>query len=226
MCDQHIHVGQDVLAGNNAAAAHNREHFLQHGVYVLNLMSGPGAGKTTLCEKTLAALSKRYRFAVIEGDIQSSEDADRIAKQGVPVVQINTGGACHLDARMVHDRLGEFDLDNTDVLLIENVGNLVCPAEFDLGEHDKVTVLSTTEGDDKPRKYPVMYHVSKAMLLNKIDLLPYVDFDSDRAVRDATALNLDLEVFPVSARSGEGMDVWLSWLEKRIQRVAGRKRTF
>lgn len=226
MCDDHghIHVGQDILAGNNAAAAHNREHFLRAGVYVLNLMSGPGAGKTTLVERTLEALGPRVRFAVIEGDIQSSEDADRIARHGVPVVQINTGGACHLDARMVHEHLGMFDLQATDALIVENVGNLVCPAEFDLGEHDKVTVLSVTEGDDKPRKYPVMYHVSKAMLVSKVDLLPYVDFDQARAVRDARALNLDLEVFPVSARTGEGMDAWLLWLESRIRRVAARKR--
>ncbi|MCC6521059.1 MAG: hydrogenase nickel incorporation protein HypB [Polyangiaceae bacterium] len=213
---EEIPVGADLLATNAKAALHNREHFLGHGVYVLNLMSGPGAGKTTLLERTLDALAPRYRLAVIEGDVQTRHDADRIARHGVPVHQINTGGACHLDARLVHQALDHFELGALDALIIENVGNLVCPAEFDLGEHDKVMVLSVTEGHDKPQKYPVMFHAARALLLNKMDLLPHVDFDVAYAERAARALNLDLEIFRVSARSGEGLDAWYRWLEARI----------
>lgn len=216
-----VQVGTDLLANNDTTAQHNREHFIEHGVYVLNLMSGPGAGKTTLLERTVSALREKYRIAVIEGDVTTSEDADRIKAQGVLAVQINTGSACHLDARMVHKHLHHFDLDALDLLIIENVGNLVCPAEFDLGEHDKVMVLSVTEGHDKPKKYPVMFHVVKAMVLNKIDLLPHVDFDVARAERDARALNLDLEIFRLSARTGDGLEAWLSWIEGRIARVKG-----
>ena len=214
-----IAVKEDILASLEEAAAHNREHFRDHRLYVANLMSGPGAGKTALLERTIDALAGRYRIGVVEGDVQGSEDAVRIARHGVPVVQINTGGACHLDARLLHRHLGALDLDALDVLLVENVGNLVCPAEFDLGEHDKIMVLSVTEGADKPSKYPVMFHVSRVLLLNKVDLLPHVDFDLPRAERDARALNLDLEVFRVSARTGEGLEAWFRWLDARIQRT-------
>jgi len=214
-----IEVGTDILATNDSLAHHNRQHFIETGVYVLNLMSGPGAGKTTLLERTLAALADRYHIGVIEGDVQTRADADRIAATGVPVIQINTGSACHLDARMIHDHLDVFELDELDMLVIENVGNLVCPAEFDLGEHDKVMLLSVAEGADKPGKYPVMFHVAKALVLNKIDLLPYVDFDVERAERDSRALNMDLEIFRLSARTGQGLDAWLSWVEGRIARV-------
>jgi hydrogenase nickel incorporation protein HypB len=217
-----ISLKTDVLHDNDELAHHNREHFLEHGVYVLNLMSGPGAGKTTLLERTIDALAKRFRMGVIEGDVQTRRDADRIARHNVPVVQINTGHACHLDARMVHRNLEAFDLGALDLLLIENVGNLVCPAEFDLGEHDKVMILSVTEGDDKPGKYPVMFHVTRAMVLSKIDLLPMVDFDADKATREARSLNLDLEVFKLSAKTGEGMQAWYDWLAGRIARVKGR----
>ena len=216
-----IAIKADVLADNEHAAHHNREHFAHHGVYVLNLMSAPGAGKTTLLERTVDALKDRHRIGVIEGDIETSVDADRIARHGVRAVQINTGHACHLDARMIHRNLDAFDLDALDLLIIENVGNLVCPAEFDLGEHDKVMLLSVTEGDDKPQKYPVMFHVARALVVTKIDLLPHVDFDVDRAVRDARRLNLDLEVFRLSARTGEGLDAFAAWLERRIARVKG-----
>ena len=218
---ERIPVGSDLLASNARAAVHNREHFLDHGVYVLNLMSGPGAGKTTLLERTVDALAPRYRLGVIEGDIQSSYDAERIGHHGVPVHQINTGGACHLDARSIHEALEHFDLRALDALIIENVGNLVCPAEFDLGEQDKVMVLSVTEGHDKPQKYPAMFHAARVMLLNKVDLLPYVDFDVAQAERAARALNLDLEIFRVSARTGEGLDAWYRWLESRIRRSRG-----
>ncbi len=217
-----IAIEHEILADNEALANHNRAHFLAHGVYVLNLMSAPGAGKTSLLERTLAELSPRYRIGVIEGDVYGREDADRIEKHGVPVVQINTGGACHLDAHLVHDQLERFDLDQLDVLVIENVGNLVCPADFDLGETDKVMVLSVAEGDDKPKKYPVMFHVARVLLLNKIDLLPHVSFDVARATRDARALNLDLDVFPVSATTGEGLEPWYRWLEGRIARAKAR----
>jgi hydrogenase nickel incorporation protein HypB len=218
-----IHVESDLLASNQTIAQHNREHFSAHGVYVLNLMSGPGAGKTTLLERTLEALGGRLRVGVIEGDVQTRIDADRIARHGVPVVQINTGGACHLDARQVGSRLDQLALDELDLLVIENVGNLVCPAEFDLGEHDKVMLLSVTEGDDKPAKYPVMFQASRALLLNKIDLLEHVDFDPAKAVRAARALNLDLEVFHVSARTGRGLPAWCDWLEGRVARLRAHR---
>jgi len=214
-----IAVDTDILASNEAMALHNREHFREHGVYVCNLMSAPGAGKTTLLERTLAQLAPRFRIGVIEGDVQGREDAERIAKLGVPVVQINTGGACHLDARLIHHHLDSFVLDDLDALVIENVGNLVCPAEFDLGEQDKIMLLSVAEGDDKPKKYPVMFHVARVLLLNKMDLLPHVTFDVARAERDARALNLDLEIFRLSARTGEGLDAWCAWLADRIERV-------
>jgi len=214
-----IAVDADILASYAAAARHNREHFREHRVYVLNLMSAPGSGKTTLLEKTIEALKSRRRLAVIEGDVQGSEDAERIARHGVPVVQINTGGACHLDARLVYRHLPSFDLHALDALIVENVGNLVCPAEFDLGEHDKAMLLGVTEGDDKPRKYPLMFHVARAMVLNKIDLLPHTTFDVRRAERDARALNPDLPVFPLSARTGEGLDAWVRWLDGRIETV-------
>jgi len=214
-----IAVREEVLGSNEAAAQHNREHFREHRLYVANLMSGPGAGKTALLERAIDALAGRFRIGVVEGDVQGSADAERIARHGVPVVQINTGGACHLDARLVHKHLHALDLDALDVLFIENVGNLVCPAEFDLGEHDKVMVLSVAEGADKPGKYPVMFHVSRVLLLNKVDLLPHVDFDLARAERDARALNLDLEIFRVSARTGEGLDAWHRWLAGRIERA-------
>ncbi|MBK6847064.1 MAG: hydrogenase nickel incorporation protein HypB [Proteobacteria bacterium] len=212
-----IAVGAGILGQNDAWAQHNREHFRAHGVYVLNLMSAPGAGKTTLLERTVDALASRYRLAVIEGDVQTRIDAERIARHGIQAVQINTGAACHLDARQIHETLPVFDLDALDLLLVENVGNLVCPAEFDLGEHDKVMLLSVAEGDDKPIKYPVMFHAARALLVTKVDLLPYVDFDLGRAERDARALNLELEVFRVSARTGEGLDAWYQWLAARIE---------
>lgn len=217
-----IAIEHEILASNESLANHNRAHFLAHRLYVLNLMSAPGAGKTSLLERTLTELCPRYRIGVIEGDVYGREDADRIERHGVPVAQINTGGACHLDARVVHESLEMFDLDLLDLLVIENVGNLVCPAEFDLGEADKVMVLSVAEGDDKPKKYPVMFHVARVLLLNKIDLLPYVSFDMARASREARALNLDLEVFPVSAKTGEGLEPWYRWLETRIARARAR----
>jgi len=215
-----IAVGSNLLADNDAAAAHNREHFREHGVYVINLMSAPGAGKTTVLEKTVAALAGELRMAVIEGDVQGDEDAERLRQHGVEAIQINTGGACHLDARQISEHIHRLDLDAVDLLVIENVGNLVCPAEFDLGEHDKVMLLSVTEGDDKPRKYPVMFHQARVMLVNKVDLIEHTDFDMERASRDARGFNGDLEVFPVSARTGEGLEAWYTWLRIRIAALA------
>ncbi len=223
-----IVVNTPVLQDNQAAAMGNRRLFQERGLYVCNIMSGPGAGKTTLLEQTLEALQGRLRVGIIEGDLQTSADADRLAKLGAPTYQINTGGACHLDARLIHDALHHFDLDMLDALIIENVGNLVCPAEFDLGEHDKIMLLSVTEGDDKPSKYPLMFHEARVLLLNKMDLIDFTNFDADRAIRDARDLNLDLDVFPVSCRTGDGLDAWFSWLTHRIDRVrnaAGLSRT-
>lgn len=207
-----IAIEEDILGKNNRLAAFNRALFKDKGIFVLNLVSSPGSGKTTLLERTLRDLSGSLRCAVIEGDQQTDNDARRIAATGVPVRQINTGAGCHLDARMVMNGTEEFDLDNLDLLLIENVGNLVCPAAFDLGEHHKVAVLSVTEGEDKPLKYPQMFHNSTVMLLNKTDLLPYLDFDVEKCKQYARRVSPDILIFEVSAKSGEGMDEWYRWL--------------
>ena len=180
-----VSVERDVLQDNTRDAQANRERFARAGVYVLNLMSGPGAGKTTLLERTVEALNPRMRLAVIAGDLETRRDADRIGRHGVPVVQINTGGACHIEAHQIARAAEQFELSEFELLIIENVGNLVCPAEFDLGEHDKVMMLSCTEGHDKPAKYPLMFREARAMLLNKMDLLPHTNFDVDAAIADA-----------------------------------------
>ena len=213
-----VKVAEDVLSDNDRNARKNRERFTREGVYVLNLMSGAGAGKTTLLERTASELGKRLRLAIITGDLETTRDADRLAKHGIPAIQINTGGACHIEAHQIEASIAKHGLDlrALDALIIENVGNLVCPAEFDLGEHDKVMILSCAEGHDKPGKYPLMFKEARAMLLNKIDLLPYVNFDTSAATADARALNPELEVLHVSARTGEGLDDWYAWLERRI----------
>jgi hydrogenase nickel incorporation protein HypB len=179
-------------------------------------MSSPGAGKTSLVERTILALRDKYRIGVIEGDIQDTYDADRIAKLDIPVVQINTGGACHIDGNMIREALPTFDLSKTDLLIVENVGNLVCPAEFKIGENVKIMLLSTPEGADKPAKYPLMFQESAALLINKIDLMPYVDFDLKKAKRDALSLHKDLKIFEVSCKTAAGLDAWIAWLTKRI----------
>jgi hydrogenase nickel incorporation protein HypB len=207
-----ITIEEDILAKNNKLASFNRALFKDKGIFVLNLVSSPGSGKTTLLERTLRDLAEKLRFAVIEGDQQTDNDAQRIAATGVPVRQINTGAGCHLDAHQVMHGTDSFDLDNLDILMIENVGNLVCPASFDLGEHHKVAVLSVTEGEDKPLKYPQMFHNSTVMLLNKTDLLPYLDFDVEKCKEYARRVNPAIIIFEVSARSGEGMEVWYQWL--------------
>jgi hydrogenase nickel incorporation protein HypB len=211
-----VTVVKNVLDANDRIAAENRELFDRHKVFVINLMSSPGAGKTTLVEKTIAALKDKYRIGVIEGDIQDTYDADRIAKLDIPVVQINTGGACHIDGNMIREALPTFDLSKTDVLIIENVGNLVCPAEFKIGENIKIMLLSTPEGADKPAKYPLMFQESSALLINKMDLMQYVDFDLEKARRDALALHKDLKIFEVSCKTAAGLETWIAWLTQRI----------
>lgn len=212
-----VDVLQGLLSANDHQAAHNREHFDRHGVLALNLMSSPGAGKTALLEATIAALGKELRIAVVEGDLETENDAERIRAQGVPAVQIATGTACHLDAHMVHDALHQLDLDAVDLLFIENVGNLVCPASFDLGHHRNLTLLSVTEGDDKPAKYPVMFRAADLMLLTKTDLLPYLEeFDPARAEDALRQLANPAPVFRLSAKDGAGMNTWLDWLRGEV----------
>jgi len=218
-----ISVLQGLLSENDHVAAHNREHFDGHGVLALNLMSSPGSGKTRLLEETIGALSGELRIAVIEGDLETENDAQRIRDKGVPAVQITTGTACHLDAHMVHDALHSLDLDDIDILFIENVGNLVCPASFDLGQHRNVTLLSVTEGDDKPAKYPVMFRAADLMLVSKADLLAVLDdFSPAKAERHLRELASEAPVVTLSARSGEGMQAWLEWL--RAERAAAQAR--
>lgn len=217
-----IRVNQSVTQDLEQVARRNRDQFHKHEIYCVNLMSAPGAGKTTLLEKTAQILRNQVRIGIIAGDIETRRDADRIATQGVRVVQVNTGGACHLDARMIEPALEALELESLDLVIIENVGNLVCPAEFDLGEHDKVMILSVTEGDDKPAKYPLMFQQARLMILGKADLLPYVNFSEERAIRDARALNPGLEVLKLSAVTGEGLDKWLDWLLSRRKHVFGR----
>ena len=207
-----IAIEEDILAKNNRLASFNRALFKDKGIFVLNLVSSPGSGKTTLLERTLRDLSGKFRFSVIEGDQQTDNDAQRIAATGVTVRQINTGAGCHLDAHQVMHGTEGFDLDHLDILMIENVGNLVCPAAFDLGEHHKVAVLSVTEGEDKPLKYPQIFHNSTVMLLNKTDLLPHLDFDVEKCKEFARLVSPGITIFEVSARSGEGMEAWYQWL--------------
>jgi len=209
---------QGILHQNDHAAAHNRDHFDAHGVLAVNLMSSPGSGKTQLLEATIEVLGPRYRIAVIEGDLETENDALRIRAKGVPAVQITTGQTCHLDAHMVHDALHALDLAALDLVFIENVGNLVCPAGFDLGQHANVTLLSVAEGDDKPAKYPVMFRASDLVLLSKADLLPvFDDFSPARAEGYVRALANDADVFEVSARQPETLTPWIKWLEAGLR---------
>jgi hydrogenase nickel incorporation protein HypB len=215
-----VSVVKDILAANDRIAQENRAIFDEKNLLVFNLMSSPGAGKTSLLEKTISALKDQLNMGVIEGDIQSSQDAERIAAKGVPAVQINTGGACHLDGNMIRDTFKEFDLDNLDLLVVENVGNLVCPAEFQVGEDFKVMILSVTEGEDKPAKYPLMFHESKVLLINKIDLLPYVDCSVERIREEAFKVNPALKIFEISCKTGEGLDAWCDWLKGEVKAKA------
>lgn len=209
-----LQIEQDVLSKNNRVAAHNREHFAGQNILVLNLVSSPGSGKTSLLTATLRQLAAEVPCAVIEGDQQTSNDAERIRATGVAAIQVNTGKGCHLDAQMVHDAAHHLHLQDNSLLFIENVGNLVCPASFDLGERHKVAVLSVTEGEDKPLKYPHMFAASMLMIINKIDLLPYLDFDVEKCITYARQVNPNIEVILLSATTGEGMDLWLNWLEE------------
>jgi len=212
---------QDILAKNNAYATQNRDWLAARGSFALNLVSSPGSGKTTLLVKTIEALQGRLSIAVIEGDQQTSHDAERIRATGAPAIQINTGKGCHLDAHMVGHALEKLPLADHAVLMIENVGNLVCPAAFDLGEAGKVVILSVTEGEDKPLKYPDMFRAARLMLLNKCDLLPYLQFDVEQAIACARRVNPLIEVIRVSATTGAGIDEWLAWIEKGAAAARG-----
>ena len=212
-----IEVMSGLLDENDHQAGHNREHFDRHGVLAVNLMSSPGSGKTALLEATIEAIGDELSIAVVEGDLETENDAERIRAHGVPAVQITTGQACHLDAHMVHDALHEMDLDGVDLLFIENVGNLVCPASFDLGHHANVTLLSVTEGDDKPAKYPVMFRAADLMLLSKSDLLDVLDdFDPGKAERHLRELANPAAVMSVSARRPDSLAPWLDWLRTTL----------
>lgn len=212
-----IPVIRNVLEANDKVALQLREIFAGHGIFVLNLISSPGAGKTTLLERTLTDLRDEFRMAVVEGDLQTDNDARRVAATGAKAVQINTDGGCHLNGDMVFEAIKRIDLCEVDILFIENVGNLVCPVEFDCGEDAKTALLSVTEGDDKPEKYPLLFNLARALVINKTDLLPYVDFDMERARRFATRLNRRLSVFELSCRDGRGLSAWYDWL--RLQRA-------
>lgn len=215
-----VDVLHSLLLANNEQAQHNREHFHKHSVLAINLMSSPGAGKTLLLEATIEALRKDFRIAVIEGDLETENDAARIRAKGVPAIQITTGTACHLDAEMVHSALHEIALDNIDILFVENVGNLVCPASFDLGQHLNVALLSTPEGHDKPAKYPVMFRAADSIVINKCDLLAVLDdFDPAVARNYIRQLATDAPVLEVSAKTGAGVQGWTDWIRSEFSKL-------
>ncbi|MGZ5052280.1 MAG: hydrogenase nickel incorporation protein HypB [Methylobacter sp.] len=211
-----VQIEQDILSQNNRYAAQNRGYLSEHGILALNLVSSPGSGKTTLLTETITRLKDELDIAVIEGDQQTARDAERIRETGVPALQINTGKGCHLDAHRVGHALETLQLKDRSLLFIENVGNLVCPSAFDLGEAHKVVILSVTEGEDKPIKYPDMFHAADLMILNKTDLLPHLDFDSEQCIKYAKQVNPRIKVLPLSAKTGEGMDNWLRWLKAEL----------
>lgn len=209
----------DILGKNDEVAAELNTLLTRQGIFVVNLLGSPGCGKTSLVEQTVRLLRNEYKVAVIEGDLYTSKDADRIAAYGAPVIQINTRGGCHLDAGMVKKAVEQLDLSAVDILIVENVGNLVCPAEFAVGEHAKVVVLSVTEGEDKPLKYPLVFRQSEAIIINKIDLLPYTDFAIDCAVSDINGLNAAAALIKASCKTGEGLVLWTEWLKDRVRLV-------
>lgn len=221
-----VTVEQDLLARNDARAAVNRREFEAHGLFVVNLVSSPGSGKTALLVRIADALRERTPICVIEGDQQTSNDVERIRAAGLPGIQINTGKGCHLDAHMVARAVESLAPEAGGVLFIENVGNLVCPAAFDLGEAHKVVIISTTEGEDKPLKYPDMFAASDLMLVNKVDLLPHLEFDVDRCIEYARRVNPEIQVLLVSATTGEGIGSWLEWILAGRERVAGSSRSW
>ena len=212
---ERVPLQQKVLTENDRIAMELRARFREHGILCLNFVSSPGSGKTSLLEHTLASVPNGDRIAVLTGDIQTENDATRLKRFHFPVKQITTGGTCHLDARMIERHLADWPLEELELLLIENVGNLVCPASYDLGEAAKIVVLSVTEGDDKPLKYPSIFFKSALMVVNKVDLLPYVPFDVNTAVNNARRIHPQMEFIRVSCLSGEGLEEWLSWLQKR-----------
>jgi hydrogenase nickel incorporation protein HypB len=215
-----IKVVRKVLDVNNTMAEQNRKLFSDKNVYVLNVMSSPGSGKTTMLGKTIGRLMPEVRTAVIVGDVSTTNDADRLAKTGAPVVQVNTdafGGDCHLAAHVIAKAAEDFDLEDVDLLIVENVGNLVCPAEFDIGEDAKAVVLSVTEGEDKPLKYPLMFRVCDVAILNKIDLLPYLEYDREEAVRNILQVHPGIPVFEISARTEDGMGPWVAWIKEKMK---------
>lgn len=212
-----IEVGSNILQANEEIALENKEVFRRHGIFVVNVMSAPGAGKTSVLEETIKRMKSSYNIGVIEGDLHTTIDSDRISALGVPAFQITTGAVCHLDARMIHNAFHGFKLEGLDLLFIENVGNLVCPAEFYLGEDLRVMVFSTVEGADKPKKYPVMFHEAEAVLLNKVDLVPYSGVALDELINNVLDVNPDANIFPTSCRTEEGIDLWTDWLTHRIE---------
>ncbi len=209
-----IDVEKDILQHNDIMAARNRGYFEAKNIFALNLVSSPGSGKTSILEKTLTDLKNEMTFSVIEGDQQTLNDANRIDAINIPVIQINTGKGCHLESDMIYEAVKKLKIKDKSILMIENVGNLVCPSMFDLGESKRVVIISTTEGEDKPIKYPDMFHSSDICIINKIDLLPYLNFDMDKLKLHAKQINPKLEFFEISATTGEGMDVWYEWLRK------------
>jgi len=213
-----IKVVKDILGANEQIAERNRKLLDSNSVFAVNLMSSPGAGKTSLILQTIKELKGKVKIGVIEGDVSSSIDAETVGKQGVPVIQINTEGGCHLDANMICSALGKIALQDIDLLFIENVGNLICPAGFTLGAHKKVVISSLPEGDDKPFKYPLMFHVADVVLLNKIDLSPYLKFDTDTFSQTIKGMNKKVEFFPISCTTGQGIEQWVSWLLTRMNR--------
>ena len=218
-----VEIETNILAKNDGYAAINRRRFAEAGILALNLVSSPGSGKTTLLCKTIELLGQRWPLGVIEGDQQTANDAERIRKTGAPAIQINTGKGCHLDGHMVGHAIARLRPGDGSLFLIENVGNLVCPAAFDLGEHHKVAILSVTEGEDKPLKYPDMFRAADVMLLSKCDLLPHLDFDADLAEANARRVNPDLTVFRVSAARGEGMGAWVDWIAAGLEAQGARR---
>lgn len=218
-----VKVMADILDANEQLAQAVNAKLSEHGIFVLNLLGSPGCGKTSLLEKTIADLKHELRIAVIEGDLFTSKDAERIERHGVPVIQINTAGGCHLDAGMINSVIDKLDLKALDLIIIENVGNLVCPAEFDIGEHAKATVLSITEGEDKPLKYPLVFRKSSAIVLNKIDLLPYTSFNLDSAVKDIKGINPEATLVLASCRTNEGLGDWYTWLKTQVRKKINRR---
>lgn len=211
-----VNVRQSVFEENNRIATRNRQFFDSMNLFVINLMSAPGSGKTSIIERTIEELKEKFKVGVIEGDITSSIDAEKLEKKGISVIQLNTGGECHLDANMISQAIENFNFNGLDMIIIENVGNLVCPAEFKVGEDIKVMILSAPEGEDKPKKYPLMFMESSALIINKIDLLPYIDTDIKALIKNATEINPNLKIFKTSAKTGEGIKEWTEWLSEKV----------